>query len=108
MGEFWEYSYEKKMAAANRYVLTVEVWQGPKLLVSILRSFPMSSTLDDFFNSLDVAMPSKTSLYAIQATEQATGPCGTVNGSEHIAMLANFAVQHVVFYFGREEQEACF
>lgn len=78
------------MAASGVYALAVEVKDGPKLLISKLKSFDKSSMLVDIFTSLDISCGSGREIALVEASERPSGPWIEVELHESVSTLEAF------------------
>jgi len=83
--------------------LSVEVKKGPKTLVSSLKTFYVSDTLQDVFNSFSLEDTTAHVIRA-EASDRASGPWRQVGLDESVSMLASFNSRHIVFWLTTQVQ----
>ena len=83
------------MAALSEYALAVEVKDGPKLLLSKLKSFNKTDMMVDVFTSLDISCGSGKEIVLVEVAERPGGPWREIELHESVSMLECFGMRHV-------------
>ena len=85
------------MASPSEFGLAIEVTDGPKTLLSKLRSVNTSDLIVDIFRGLDITCSGRE-VKRVQVAEQPGGRWRDVELYESVQMLQSFNMKHVHFY----------
>ena len=85
------------MASPSEFGLAIEVIDGPKTLLSKLKSVNTSDLIVDVFTGLDITCSGRE-VKRVQVAEQPGGRWRDVELYESVQMLQSFNMKHVHFY----------
>ena len=75
-------------AMDQEYALAVELKHGPKVLLSVFKSYPVTSTLNQVFASMHP--PENLTILKVEVSKRKTCPWLQVEAKEWVQMLVNW------------------
>ena len=80
----------------DEFALAIELKSGSKILLSALKSFPLTSTLSDVCYSF--IQSANLEILKVEVSEQQSGPWRQTGDTGKVAMLVPFNTRYVVLW----------